>query len=88
MVWGATCVRMAVACACGAYGREVVEEVRGATEGESIVSGLFPEEFEEIDRLTGRDQDHTQCTTALCTALITRSSGVHSALSAQQILRT
>ena len=33
-------------------------------------------------------QDHTQCTTALCTALITPSSGVHSALSAQQILRT
>ena len=29
-----------------------VEEVRGATEGERIVSGLFSEEFEEIDRLT------------------------------------
>jgi len=37
--------------ACEAYGRAVVEEVRGATEGESIVSGLFPEEFEEVDRL-------------------------------------
>ena len=37
---------------------------------------------------TPRIQDHTQCTTALCTALITPSSGVHSALSAQQILRT
>ena len=38
--------------ACEAYGRAVVKEVRGATEGERIVSGLFPEEFEEIDRLT------------------------------------
>ena len=38
--------------ACEAYGRAVVEEVRGATEGERIVSGLFQEEFEEIDRLT------------------------------------
>ena len=37
--------------ACEAYGRAVVEEVRGATEGERIVSGLFPEEFEEVDRL-------------------------------------
>ena len=37
--------------ACEAYGRAVVEEVRSATEGENIVSGLFPEEFEEIDRL-------------------------------------
>ena len=37
--------------ACEAYGRAVVEEVRGATEGEGIVSGLFPEEFEEADRL-------------------------------------
>ena len=35
--------------ACEAYGRAVVA---GATEGERIVSGLFPEEFEEIDRLT------------------------------------
>ena len=39
-------------------------------------------------RPAGGKQDHTQCTTALCTALITPSSGVHSALSAQQILRT
>ena len=31
--------------ACEAYGRAVVEEVRGATEGERIVSGLFPEEL-------------------------------------------
>ena len=37
---------------CEAYGRAFVEEIRGATEGEHIVSGLFPEEFEEIDRLT------------------------------------
>ena len=37
--------------ACEAYGRAVVEEVRGATEGERIVSGLFPEDFEEVDRL-------------------------------------
>ena len=51
IVSGATCVRMAVACACEAYGRAVVEEVRGATEGERIVSGLFPGEFEEVDRL-------------------------------------
>ena len=28
-----------------------MEEVRIATEGERIVSGLFPEEFEEVDRL-------------------------------------
>ena len=43
-------MRMAVArhkCACEAYGRPVVEEVRGATEGESIVSGLLPEDFGE-----------------------------------------
>ena len=63
MVWGATCVRMAVACAHARpqYGRAVVEEVRGATEGESIVSGLFPEEFEEIDRLTvGEDVQQAQ----------------------------
>ena len=33
------------------HGRAVVEEVRGATEGERIVSGLFPEEFEEVDCL-------------------------------------
>ena len=39
--------------ACEAYGRAVVEEVRGATEGKHIVSGLFPEEFEEVDRLAG-----------------------------------
>ena len=37
--------------ACKAYGRPVVEEVGGATEGESIVSGLVPEYFEEVDRL-------------------------------------
>ena len=47
--------------ACEAYGRAVVEEVRGATEGERIVSGLFPEEFEEIDRLTvGEDVQQAQ----------------------------
>ena len=37
--------------ACEAYDRAVVEEVRGETEGERIVSGLFPEEFEEVDCL-------------------------------------
>jgi hypothetical protein len=37
--------------ACEAYGRSVVEGVRGATEGQRIVSGHFPEEFEEVDRL-------------------------------------
>ena len=37
--------------ACEAYGRAVVEEVRGATEGKRSVSGLFPEEFDEFDRL-------------------------------------
>ena len=37
--------------ACQAYSRAVVEEVRGATKGGRIVSGLFPEEFEELDRL-------------------------------------
>ena len=36
--------------ACEAYGRAVVEEIRGATEGERTVSGLFPEEVEEVDR--------------------------------------
>ena len=38
--------------ACEAY---VVEEVRGATEGEGIVSGLFPDEFEEGDCLVMRE---------------------------------
>ena len=38
--------------ACEAFGRAVVEEVRGAAEGEGIVRGLFPEEFEEVDRLS------------------------------------
>ena len=35
---------------CKPYGRPVVEEVRGATEGESIVGGLFksPRRFREI----------------------------------------
>ena len=47
--------------ACEAYGRAVVEQIRGATEGERIVSGLFPEEFEEIDRLTvGEDVQQAQ----------------------------
>ena len=47
--------------ACEACGRAVVEEVRGATEGERIVSGLFPEEFEEIDRLAmGEDVQQAQ----------------------------
>ena len=38
--------------ACEAYGRPVVEEVRGAAKGEGIVRGLFPEEFEDVDRLS------------------------------------
>ena len=47
--------------ACEAYGRAVVEEIRGAMEGERIVSGLFPEEFEEIDRLAvGEDVQQAQ----------------------------
>ena len=29
----------------------IVEEARGTTEGASIVSGLFPKDFEEFDRL-------------------------------------
>ena len=38
-----------------------MEEVHGATEGEGIVSGLFPEEFEEVDRLTmGEDVEYAQ----------------------------
>ena len=31
--------------ACECYGRPVVEEVRGSTEGEGTVRGLFPEGF-------------------------------------------
>ena len=47
--------------ACEAYDRAVVEEVRGAMEGERIVSGLFPEEFEEIDHLAmGEDVQQAQ----------------------------
>ena len=30
----------------------VVEEVRGAAEGEGSVRGHFPQEFEEVDRLS------------------------------------
>ena len=50
MVWGATCVRKAVACA---HARPMVARLWkkcGATEGERFVGGLFPEEFEEFDR--------------------------------------
>ena len=36
----------------GLWSRGCGRNIRGATEGERIVSGLFPEEFEEIDRLT------------------------------------
>ena len=67
MVWGATCVRMAVVCA---HARPMVarlwkkaqrQEVRGATAGERLVSGLFPEEFEEFDRLAmGEDVQEAQ----------------------------
>ena len=35
----------------GLTNRAVVEEACCATEGESIVSGLFPKKFEEVDRL-------------------------------------
>jgi len=35
-----------------------VEEVRGATEGESIVSGLFPEEVERL--AVGEDVEQAQ----------------------------
>ena len=38
-------------CACEAYGRPVVKEVRGATESESIVSKLLLTDFEEFDRM-------------------------------------
>jgi hypothetical protein len=38
-----------------------VEEVRGTTEGKRFVSGLFPEEFEEFDRLSmGEDVQEAQ----------------------------
>ena len=46
---------------CEAYGRAVADQVRGATEGEGIVSGLFPEEFEEIDHVAmGEDVEEAQ----------------------------
>ena len=46
---------------CKAHGRAVVEEVRGATEGERLVSGLFPEQFEEFDCLAmGEDVQEAQ----------------------------
>ena len=46
---------------CKANGRAVVEEVCGATEGERFVGGLFPEEFEEFDRLAmGEDVQEAQ----------------------------
>ena len=38
-------------CACETYGRPIVEEVCGATEGEGTVSELLPKDFEEFDRL-------------------------------------
>ena len=38
-------------CACEAYGRPVVGEVRGATEDESIFCGLLAKGFEESKRL-------------------------------------
>ena len=38
-------------CARKAYGRPIVEEVRCATEGEGVVRGLLPEDFEGFDRL-------------------------------------
>ena len=48
---GSKCAHDSGLCACEAYGRPVVEEVRGATEAGIIVSGLLPEEFEEVDHL-------------------------------------
>ena len=48
-------------CTCESHGRAVVEEVRGTTEGKRIVSGLFPEEFEEFDCLAmGEDVQEAQ----------------------------
>ena len=48
-------------CTCKSHGRAVVEEVRGTTEGKRFVSGLFPEEFEEFDRLAmGEDVQEAQ----------------------------
>ena len=44
-----------------AHGRAVVKEVRGTAEGKRMVSGHFPEEFEEFDRLAmGEDVQETQ----------------------------
>ena len=47
---------------CESNGRAVVvEEVRGATEGERIVRGLFPDEFEQFDSLAiGDDVQEAQ----------------------------
>ena len=39
-------------CACESSGHPAVEEVQGAAEGEGIVRGLFPEDFERVDRLS------------------------------------
>ena len=48
-------------CTCKSHGRAVVEEVRGTTESKCIVSGLFPEEFEEFYRLAmGEDVQEAQ----------------------------
>ena len=48
-------------CVCEAYDRPVVEQVSGATEGEGIVSGLLPKEFEEFDHLAmGEDVKQAQ----------------------------
>ena len=63
-------------------------DLNNTLKGCRISDHRFPPHMRAFDWHMHIFQDHTQCTTALCTALITPSSGVHSALSAQQILRT
>ena len=64
MVWGATCVRIAVACA---HASPMVVRLwkkyaaRRKVNTLPRVSGLFPEEFEEVDRLAmGEDVQQAQ----------------------------
>ena len=49
-------------CAYETYGRPMVEEVRGATKGGSIV-GLLPKGFEEFDRLAMGEDANIPMTT-------------------------
>jgi len=44
-------------CACEAYGRPIVEEKCGATEGEGIVSGLLPSRPKISKKLTAGPGD-------------------------------